>query len=118
MIDDYGPKIMIEDVHSLFGMSAKSNFQFGRNVGIIYAVLAATGQGIDLVTPKVWQKEIGAVLPKSIKKDRSKALKKMVGGIAERLYPNAPIFGPKGGLLDGKSDSLMIAHYCYLKYRR
>jgi hypothetical protein len=42
--------------------------------------------------------------------------KKFVASIALQLYPKAPLFGPKGGLLDGRADALMIAHYLSIKY--
>jgi len=48
---------VLENVHSLFGMSAKSNFNFGKNCGIIEAVIAAFGYSFVKVTPKDWQKE-------------------------------------------------------------
>lgn len=102
-------KIMIEDVHSLAKMSAKSNFGFGRNVGFIHALCGLEPCGVDLVTPKVWQKTIGI-------KPGSKTLKKDVATIAHRLYPTAELYGPQGGLIDGKADALMIAHFCLLRY--
>ena len=104
--------IMIEDVHSLYGMSAKSNFSFGSNVGRVNTIAEATGFMVDKVQPKKWQKAIGV---KSTTK--GKDIKKEVAEICKRLYPNITIHGPKGGLDDGKSDSLMIAHYCYLTHR-
>jgi hypothetical protein len=104
--------IMIEDVHSIHGMSAKSNFQFGANVGRVNTVAEATGFMVDKVTPKKWQKEVGV---KSTTK--GKAIKPEVAEICSRLYPDVSIRGPKGGLLDGRSDALMIAHYCYLKHK-
>ena len=105
--------IMIEEVHSIHGTSAKSNFTFGYNVGYINALAGATGLGIDKVTPKVWQKEIG--VKQALK---GPARKKEIAAICQRLYPKAVIHGPKGGLLDGKSDSLCIAHCAYLKYNQ
>jgi hypothetical protein len=95
---------IVEDVHSIFGTSAKSNFNFGKNVGIIHGLLWAKGCGFELVTPKVWQKAVGV-------RAKGKAIKKDVADICTRLYPAANIKGPKGGLLDGRSDALMIAHY-------
>lgn len=106
--------IGIESVHSVFGMSAKSNFTFGYNVGGINMLMESTGIGIDHVTPKVWQKGVGIMAKKPPRKPPE--LKKAVAGLAARLYPDAPLFGPRGGLLDGRSDSLMIAHYMALKY--
>jgi len=104
----------IEDVHSLFGMSAASNFQFGYNVGAVTTLIEITGIGFELVTPKTWQKAVGLVQTKPPRK--GKELKKAIADLALRLYPDAQILGPKGGLLDGRADALMIAHYLVLKY--
>jgi hypothetical protein len=106
----------IEDVHSLYGMSAKSNFNFGRNVGMaqeaIIAALYLQGNGIELqlVQPKVWQKAVGITA-------KGKAIKQAVADLAEKLYPQANLYGPKGGLLDGRADALMIAHWLREKTR-
>jgi len=96
--------IMIESVHAIQGTSAKSNFMFGFNTGMITGIARTSGATVDLVTPKKWQKYIGV-------KTKGAAIKKEVASICERLYPHAEIHGPRGGLLDGRSDSLMIAHY-------
>ena len=58
----------------------------------------------------MWQKSIGV-------KAKGKAIKKDVADICSRLYPLVDIYGPRGGLQDGLSDALMIAHYNYLKYK-
>ena len=94
---------MIEDVHSIFGVSAKSNFNFGFNTGLVTAVAASSGCMVDTIQPKKWQKHVGV-------KAKGKLIKKEVADICERLYPRVNIRGPRGGLLDGLSDSLMIAH--------
>lgn len=96
--------IIIEDVHSLPKMSAKSNFQFGRAVERVNLLAELVGVRVELIQPKRWQKYVGV-------KQTGPAIKKEVAAIAARLYPDAPLYGPKGGLLDGRSDSLMIAHY-------
>ena len=112
-ISSFSPgEIWIEDIHSMYGMSAKSNFGFGKNLGIVTA-LAEIFQGympkkapitIKTVTPKIWQKYIGVTA-------KGKAIKKEVAKIAQDLYPNAELYGQRGGLLDGRADALMIAHY-------
>ena len=98
--------VWIEDVHSLYGMSAKSNFGFGKNLGIVTAIakIAINGQTVKTVTPKIWQKYVGVTV-------RGKAIKKQVAEIAQSLYPTAELHGKRGGLLDGRADALMIAHY-------
>jgi len=105
-------KIMLEDVHSLFGMSAKSNFNFGKNLGIVETLLKLQELPMEIVQPKKWQKFIGVDIPKEIKgAKRSKAIKTRVAELCEELYPGCKIWGPKGGLMDGRSDALMLAHY-------
>jgi len=95
---------MIEDVHSIFGTSAKSNFNFGKNVGVVNTIPLVAGSSVDLITPKKWQKFVGV-------KAKGKLIKKDVASICDRLYPHVNIYGPKGGLRDGRSDALMVAHY-------
>ena len=103
-------RIWIEDVHSLFGMSAKSNFNFGRNLGIIQTIADIHGKGYETVTPKIWQKAVGVT-------SKGKAIKKDVANLCKQKYPQANIYGPKGGLLDGRSDALMIAEYGLSQYK-
>lgn len=103
---------MMEDVRSMFGMSAKSNFSFGKNIGIIQTLLELQSFGLDLVKAKEWQKYAGVNT-----RTKGTDIKKAVAEIATRLYPMAEIYGPKGGLKDGRADALMIAHYAAHKYK-
>jgi len=103
---------MVENVHSIPGAAAGSSFKFGRNVEKLHNALEMAKIPMDLVIPRKWQSTVG--LKTKIPKDR---IKKEVAAIATRLYPNAPLYGPRGGLLDGRSDALMIAHYCYLIHK-
>ena len=100
-----GSEIWVEDIHSMHGMSARSNFSFGKNLGIVTTIAELI---IDVtpntVAPKVWQKYIGVTA-------KGKAIKKQVAKIAQYLYPQAELHGKRGGLLDGRSDALMIAYY-------
>ena len=49
---------VIEDVHSIFGSSAKSTFNFGFNKGYLIGLLAANKIPYVLVQPKEWQKVV------------------------------------------------------------
>ena len=100
---------MIEKVHAIQGTSAGSNFSFGFNTGLITGLVQATGLSLDQVTPKTWQKYVGVTT-------KGKAIKKEVGSICDRLFPLSDIRGPRGGLLDGRSDALCIATYAANKY--
>jgi len=107
---------MIEDVSSIPGSSAKANFSFGANVERVHVIPEVAEISIDVVRPKVWQKFIGLTVPKHLKGEANKAkrktfIKQTVADIGLRLYPKAELHGPKGGLKDGRSDALMIAHY-------
>ena len=100
-----GSEIWIEDIHSMHGMSAKSNFSFGKNLGIVTAIAELFNHDLpNTVTPKIWQKYVGVTA-------KGKAIKKQVAKIAQYLYPQAELHGKRGGLLDGRSDALMIAYY-------
>ena len=98
--------IWIEELHSIYRVNAKSNFGLGRSVGIALSMAEIVKQGTKprLVTPKVWQKFAGVTT-------KGKAIKNNIANIAISLYPGANLYGPKGGLRDGRADALMIAHY-------
>ena len=49
---------VIEDVHSIFGMSAKSNFSFGHIKGVKEAMMLALKYDYKLIPPKTWQKAV------------------------------------------------------------
>ena len=108
---------IVEDVHSVPGTSAKSNFVFGWNVGEIHTLLKINNIGYDLVKPKVWQSKLGVSVPNIIKgPSRKKQIKNKVAKVCERIYPGCLIRGPKGGLLDGRSDALLITAYARFLY--
>lgn len=102
--------VCIEDVHSIFGTSAKSNFTFGYNTGLITGIIQGLGLPLHKVQPKVWQKHVGVTA-------KGEDIKKDVGKICSDMFPSVPVKGPRGGLLDGRSDALMIAVYCAHKFR-
>jgi hypothetical protein len=104
----------IEDIHSLPGMSAKSNFTFGGMYWRIRTILDCLDLRYELVQPKVWQKAVGAPTRKFLNGEMD--LKVAVADLAEGYYPTAQLYGPRGGLMDGRSDALMIAHYLKLKH--
>jgi len=107
---------MIENVGAIAGSAAKATFAFGSNVERVNIIPEIAEIPVDKVRPKAWQKYVGLVVPKRLTgsenaSKRKSFIKTEVAAIAKRLYPSAEIHGPKGGLLDGRSDALMIAHY-------
>lgn len=103
----------VEDVHSLYGMSAKSNFTFGRNVQAVTSLLQHIPLEYELIQPKIWQVAVGIPPQKG---RTGKQLKSEVAARATQLYGDPGLFGPKGGLLDGRADALMIAHYLHITH--
>lgn len=103
--------IYVEDVHSLFGMSAKSNFSFGQIYG---SILAVTDMFCDttLVQPKEWQK----VMHQGIEKNEDKKVMSLQA--AQRLFPDMDFkrtdrcTTPDHNLV----DSLLICEYARIKY--
>ena len=49
---------IMEEVHAVFGSSAKATFSFGEINGYIKGMLVALGVPYTLIQPKLWQKEI------------------------------------------------------------
>jgi hypothetical protein len=92
----------LEKVHSMPKQGVSSTFKFGSNFGWWQGFLSALQVGFELIPPQQWMK--GVVPPKSDKK--------AIAGIAKNIYPSAPLRSSRGGLLDGRADALLLAHYC------
>lgn len=97
--------IIIEDVHSIFGASAKSNFMFGKICGIIQALANTTPAAVHLIPPKAWQKKVwesSDVVLKNGKKDTKKtslaAATRLAPGIDFRKSERSKI--PHDGIVD------------------
>lgn len=120
---------VIEDVHSIFGSSAKSTFNFGEIKGILKGLLVANEIPYTLVQPKTWQQEIWnnqdmIFTQKTIKKsDGTEQRRKVVEtkptsiNAARRLFPNIDL--RKNARCkkvdDNKVDSLLMAEYARRK---
>lgn len=108
----------VEDVHSIYGMSAKSNFRFGWIKGA-KETLARDYFGVcNLVTPKVWQKDIWRDEDVVLNSKGGKDTKATSLKAAERLWPghdftrSARATKPHDGLV----DAALIALYGYITY--
>ena len=114
---------VMEDVHSIFGSSAGSNFQFGRVTGIMETALIAAGIIPYKVQPKAWQKiawegtEV-VKLPTGRKNKAGKPLfkndtKATSLNAATRLFPNESFLATSRSKIphDGWVDAALIAYY-------
>ena len=98
----------IEAVHAMRGQGVTSMFSFGQRLGELEGMLATLQLGYDKIRPQTWQKACN--IP-------AKSGKKGTHEVMSRLYPNAILTGPKGGILDGRCDALGIAHYLRKTYQ-
>lgn len=106
----------IEDVHSLHGSSAKSNFEFGGNVKFIRGVILAYRVPLILVQPKKWQSKCWIGIKIQRKKDKngkmSNDTKKTSLLAAKRLFPSETFIAPNGRKPhDGIVDAALVAYY-------
>lgn len=116
--------VVIEDVHSIFGTSAGSNFQFGRALGILEGLIEGLQLQYVKVSPKTWQAvcfEGVPVIKKPGKKETGRGsldTKAMALVAAQRLYPKVDLRRSLKAEKphDGIIDALLMAHFARLKY--
>lgn len=110
---------VIEDVHSIFGTSAKSNFEFGRSLGLLEGVIIGIGIPMVKVAPKAWQKQMLQGIPKM---DNKKSMSLLA---AQRLMPNNSFLTNDSAFFkterarkphDGVVDAALMSLYCKLNY--
>lgn len=117
--------VAFEDLHSVFGSSAKSNFQFGVNNGLVIGMLQAIEMPYTKVQAKKWQKEMWeGVRPVEIlvkgktNKDGSPKYKidtKATSLLAaKRLFPKESFLATERSKVphNGIIDSVLIGTYC------
>lgn len=100
-------QIGLEKVHAMPKQGVKSVFSFGQRLGELEGMLITLKLGYIMPRPQDWQRECG-VKPKSGKKG--------IYSVISKIYPDADLLGPKGGIIDGRCDALGIAHYLRGKY--
>lgn len=119
---------VLEDVHAIFGCSAKSTFNFGEIKGVLKGLLIANEIPYSLVQPKTWQGEIWnnhdmIVSYKTIKRAGKDIRQKVVDtkstsiNAARRLFPNIDLRRNERckTIDDNKVDSLLMAEYARRK---
>lgn len=100
-------KVILEDVHSIHGASAKSNFVFGKVNGVLQTLIEVYSLPFVKVNPKTWQKL--AFQGIAFNEDK----KEMAAQAVHRLFPNTSfIIGPRTKKPhDGLVDACLMAYY-------
>lgn len=93
--------VSVEQVSSMPGQGVKSMFSFGQRLGELEGMLQALKIGYIQTRPHAWQKTC---------KVQAKSGKKGIFEAISKIYPEAELLGSKGGIKDGRCDSLGIAH--------
>jgi hypothetical protein len=119
IIERFNVTVILEDVHSIFGSSASSNFTFGFVCGAIEAVVVCHQLKLIKVQPKTWQKEIWDNNDKCYKtkkpeqKNPSIDTKATSLKAATRLFPGEDMRRTEKSKIahDGIVDALLICEY-------
>lgn len=114
---------VIEDIHSIFGVSKGSMFTMGRGLGAIEASVICNGGGLLHVAPKKWQSFIWTdddiVIKDPSAKRKVKDTKATSLNAIKRLYPDQDFrygdsekkTGKRTKDHDGLIDAVLIALY-------
>lgn len=98
--------VYLEKVHSMPGQGVASMFSMGYGYGLWIGILAALKIPYNLVIPQQWKKKMLAGMTSEEKQNKKTSIIR-----AQQLYPDAKIFGVKGGGKDGRAEALLIATY-------
>jgi len=123
--------VVIEKAQSMPGQSSVAMFNYGGGYHAILAVLQILDIPFEEVRSNKWKTEFGLSGLKSKKKqgkkkekmtseekkNAQKKRKEMAVKIAIQLFPKMKdsFFTPKGKMLDGRAEALLIAEYCKRK---
>ena len=115
---------VIEDVHAVFGSSAKATFAFGFNKGYLIGLLAANQIPYVLVQPKEWQHEmwqngdIVATYKKVVVRGKETTRKEVNTkqtsiNCCKRLFPTMDLRKSEKAkkIDDNKVDSILLCEY-------
>lgn len=115
--------VLLEDVHSLGGVSAAANASLMENKGVWIGLLIANKIPFTLVTPKEWQAFSWSGVEKVLKEKKSEKDRNITDTKATslkaaiHLYPNEDLrksYRAKN-FDEGLVDSILMAHYAYHK---
>lgn len=103
---------VVEDVHAVFGSSAKGTFEFGYNKGWIVGMLTALNIPYSMIPPKKWQSGVWERCDKVMDGKKVKTKETSIN-CAKRIFPGVDLRrSPKcKNPHDGICDSLLMAEY-------
>lgn len=95
-------EVWIEKSQPMPDQGGVSNFNYGFGFGVLQAVTTCCEIPFQLIHPVTWKKKI--MFGQGKEKDASVYK-------AQQLFPELQFRGPRGGLLDGRAEAMLIAEY-------
>lgn len=92
--------VALEAQQAMPKQGVSSTFTTGQGFGRLEGLLTGLQIPYEVVRPQRWMREMG--IP--VGADKRKHVE-----VAQSLYPLAPLTGPRGKLLDGRGDALLLA---------
>lgn len=119
LISQYRVTLILEDVHSIFGTSAASNFAFGFVCGVIEAIVVSQNVRLIKVQPKAWQKVVWTNSDMQYKPKKPEQKKASIDTkatslmAAKRLFPNDDFRKSERAKIahDGLIDAACMCYY-------
>lgn len=102
------PRVLLEWPTTRPGEAAESSKRFGVGLGILEGMFVAKGHKPERISPNGWKGRLGL----SGKKDNQRGARQQAVDMAEefiRDMPEGAVRGPRGGLMDGRAEALLIA---------
>lgn len=101
-------KICLEEIHALYGSSAKATFSFGRSYQVAMDGVSLLDCDITLVRPKDWQKVVY-----ENKRRSNESAKETSRRLVRDIFPDEDFLKSKRSRVphDGLIDAALIAYY-------
>lgn len=116
---------IMEEIHAVYGSSAKATFAFGEMFGFLKGILTAAHIPYTLIQPKFWQKEIwqNQDMVYNYKPGKDGESRKVIDtkntsyNAARRLFPDLDLRKSERckNFDDNKVDSILITEYARRK---
>lgn len=98
----YPVQLWLEKSQAMPDQGCVSHFNYGVGFGILQCASICLDIPLNLVAPVTWKKVVMA----GQGKEKAAAVYR-----AQQLFPHVVLTTPRGRLLDGRAEALLIAHY-------
>jgi len=95
--------VYLEKSQAFPGQGACSTWNTGYGFGLWVGILTALKIPYEIVSPKTWQKEFFV--------GKAGETKALAYKVASALFPNVELKTPRGRLLDGRADALLLSEF-------